>query len=399
MNVLFLSPIGGMGGAEQVLLNAIAGLKETCPDINSHVIALADGPLINEATRRGATCSVVPLPADLQKVGESASKSRAKWTDRRLLSTAVQLPNFLRRLREAVRRARPDIVHSNGIKTHLLSRLAVSRSTPIVWHLHDFVGNRQRSAKLLRSVSKRVAGAVAISKAVADDAQAQLSNLSIHTILNAVDVARFTPGDGVDLDRLAGQCPPTSPVVRVGMVATYARWKGHLVLLEAARLFREANPHLPVRWYIVGGPIYHTAAQFTHDELRSAIREKGLDGHVSLVPFQKDTVAAYRSLDVVIHASTQPEPFGLVIAEAMSCGRAVIVSNAGGASELVRHEHDALAMPPNDPVTLAQHVNRLVEQPTIRSFLGTNARATATSRFQLHQFGSSLGQLYRSLSS
>ena len=49
-----------------------------------------------------------------------------------------------------------------------------------------------------------------------------------------------------------------------------------------------------------------------------------------------------RALDVVVHASTQPEPFGLVIAEAMACGRAVVVSSGGGAAEIVTPGEDAL---------------------------------------------------------
>jgi glycosyltransferase involved in cell wall biosynthesis len=44
---------------------------------------------------------------------------------------------------------------------------------------------------------------------------------------------------------------------------------------------------------------------------------------------------AMRALDVVVHASTDPEPFGLVVAEAMACGRAVTTSGTGGASELI----------------------------------------------------------------
>ena len=50
--------------------------------------------------------------------------------------------------------------------------------------------------------------------------------------------------------------------------------------------------------------------------------------------FVAHSAAAMRTLDVVVHASTEPEPFGLVIAEAMATGRPVIISYSGGAEEL-----------------------------------------------------------------
>src|SRR5439155_7727078 len=89
-------------------------------------------------------------------------------------------------------------------------------------------------------------------------------------------------------------------------------------------------------FYIVGGPIYATrGSQFSRDELVSMARELGLAEHVGLVPFQADAVPLYRALDIVVHASTQPEPFGLTIAEAMACGRAVLVSAGGGNAEML----------------------------------------------------------------
>ena len=61
----------------------------------------------------------------------------------------------------------------------------------------------------------------------------------------------------------------------------------------------------------------------------------------------------FRALDVVVHASTKPEPFGRVIVEAMSCGRAVVVAKDGGAAELFEDGVSALASPPGDASALA----------------------------------------------
>ncbi|HUR53224.1 MAG TPA: glycosyltransferase, partial [Gemmataceae bacterium] len=314
MRLLFLNPIGGIGGAERVLLAAVRGVKHARPDTTVRLITFSDGPLLAAAARHGAEVEVVPLPVSLSALGDSAGgKLSLLWKS---VFAGPAAWAFVRRLRAAVVRFAPDVVHSNGIKTHLLSRFAVPKGVPVVWHLHDFLASRRVASGLLRKASGRVRTAVAISRAVAEDAARVLPGVPVAVVPNAVDVSHFRPGPGDDLDRLAGLPPATPGTVRVGLVATYARWKGQLVLLDAASLCRE----LPVRWYVVGGAIYHTAAQFTEDELRAAAKERGVADRVAFVGFQPDPVGVYRALDVVVHASTQPEPFGLTITEAMACG-------------------------------------------------------------------------------
>jgi glycosyltransferase involved in cell wall biosynthesis len=113
------------------------------------------------------------------------------------------------------------------------------------------------------------------------------------------------------------------------------------------------------------------------------------------VPFQADPAGVYRGLDVVVHASTRPEPFGLTIAEAMACGRAVVVSRSGGAAELFEDGVDAVGIPPRDPEALAAVVEKLVRRTTERSRLGTAARQTAVTRFGDDRYGEQLLDLYR----
>ena len=159
----------------------------------------------------------------------------------------------------------------------------------------------------------------------------------------------------------------------------------------------EEPPALPVCWFIVGGAIYHTAAQFTEAELRAEVAVRGLTERVGFVPFGADPAPVYRALDVVLHASTQPEPFGLTVAEAMACGRAVIVSSAGGAAELFTDGIDALGVAPENIDQLALAVRRLVENPSLRAELGAAARATAIERDDANRYGAQLCLVYQSI--
>jgi glycosyltransferase involved in cell wall biosynthesis len=394
VRVVYLNPVGGLGGAEQVLLNVMAGVRRTRPDATLHLIAGADGPLLARTTELGVGVTPLPMPAALLGLGDSQLRAEGRLRGRLgLLGRAARaLPAvwlYARRLRRAVRGLGADLVHSNGLKTHLLARFAGLGPTPVVWHLHDFVGLRPVMARALRRVAGRAAGAVAVSRAVAEDAARTLPGLPVEVIPNAIDLDRFRPGPGAgeDLDRLAG-LPAAGPgTVRVGLVATYARWKGHRAFLEAAARVPAGPPGPPVRFYVVGGPIYHTAAQESEGELREYARGLGIADRVGFVGFREDTPAVYQALDVVVHASTLPEPFGLTVAEAMACGRAVVVSQAGGAAELFTPGHDALGVPPGDTAALADAIRRLAADEELRRQLGVNARITAERQFDRQRLG------------
>jgi glycosyltransferase involved in cell wall biosynthesis len=120
---------------------------------------------------------------------------------------------------------------------------------------------------------------------------------------------------------------------------------------------------------------------------------------VGFIPFQRDPVGVYRGLDIVIHASILPEPFGLTVVEAMACGKAVVVSKAGGTVELFTDRYDGVGVSPGDSTGLATAVRWLVENAPFRKQLGVAARATAEARFDDAKYGSELMKVYRHLGS
>ncbi|MBV8381297.1 MAG: glycosyltransferase family 4 protein [Planctomycetaceae bacterium] len=400
MRITFLSPVGVVGGAERVLLAAIRGARERLPAARLGVVLLADGPLRAEAERLGAAVTVVPLPACLARLGDTRLRGRGRaHTLARVgwfaLGAAPAAVGFVRRLQAALHRPAPDLIHSNGLKAHALAALARPRGVPVLWHLHDFLSHHPVMAPLLRRLAVGVDGGIAISDMMRRDAEAVLPGLAISVVRNAVDTDHFAPADrdGAELDRLAG-LPPAGPgVVRVGLVATYADWKGQDVFLDA--LARLPAPGPPVRGYVVGGPIYATAgSQFTRDELERQAAANGLAGRVGFVPFRPDPADVYRSLDVAVHASTRPEPFGLTIAEAMGCGKPVVVAAAGGAAELFTPGHDGFGHAPGDAAGLADAIARLAADPGLRAWLGANARRTAVERFSQERYGREIAAVY-----
>ncbi len=407
MKILFLNPTGVLGGAERSLLDAWAGLRQLRPQWEYELIAAEDGPLVRQAARLGVPCFVLALPSAWSAAGDYALSGRAgqKWMRAIALGGqaawgAPLLWGYLRQLRLLVRQRRPDLVHSNGIKFHLLSAIGLAPDYPLIWHVRDFLSLRPLLRRMVRWVPPP-AVVVANSQATAADLRRVMPRRSPEVIYNGIDTAYFVPAtatvDGSWLDQAAGLPPLSGPErpVRIGLVATYARWKGHEVFIRAAAAAVGLVRPLLLRFYLIGGPIYHTAgSQYTPEELYDLIHHCGLDNCCGLVPFQDDPLRAYQSLDIVVHASTRPEPFGRTIVEAMACGKAVIVSAAGGAAELVQHGVDGWTICPGSVTELAQALARLAADAELRRRLGAAARRSAVERFDIQQHAARLVELY-----
>ncbi len=399
MRILFLSPTGSVGGAERVLLTAIAGVRQEWPTADVRLICLSDGPLPMDARDLGAEAEILLMPRGADEI---APRPEASERGLRLVQSVAQFPwisVFAKQLRARIRELSPDLVHSNRVTTHLLSRLTVPTRVPVVWHVHDFYGRQSGTSWLLRRMWARARVAIAASQAVAADVRKVLPGLRAEVILNALDLTHYSPGPGAgaELDERAGlpEAPPGT--VRVGLLATAARWKGHLVVLDAAAMLAAIAPNLPVRWYLVSGATEYAEDHFTDSELRAEVEARGLANRVALLEFTQHTVPVYRALDVVLQTSTRPEPFGLTIAEAMACGRALVVSAAGGAAELFTDGVDGIGVEPGNVDQLAATVRRLVEDAKLRHQLGLAARQTAESRFDDRKYGARLCEVYHSI--
>jgi glycosyltransferase involved in cell wall biosynthesis len=287
MRVLFISPFAGLGGAERCLLDMLAALGDPEPRVQRSAALLADGPLVQEIQALGVPTEVLALPERLRRLGESGGRPRREQLALAPGLVAAGL-GYAFAFERLIARSQPDIVHSNGMKAHLLAAALARRSARVVLHLHDFIGRRRFSRHVLGALSNEAVTVVAPSRAVADDCQRTLPRARVELVYNAIDTAAFSPGQGEPewLAELAGKAPPEPGTLSFALVATYARWKGHDVYLRAAARALARDPGLKARFYIVGGPIYETDAQkFDVGELGALADQLGLSGHVAFVPW------------------------------------------------------------------------------------------------------------------
>jgi glycosyltransferase involved in cell wall biosynthesis len=387
VKIVYLNPTGQLGGAERVLLDLLASLRAAKPDWAIKLIVASEGPLAERAFALGVPTTVLPFPPSIARIGDSEARgARASRVWRLTLLPRLGLAigaatSYVRELHRILGQMAPDVLHTNGFKMHVLGVWARPSRVPVVWHIHDYVRPRPIMSRLLKIHASGCAAIVANSEDVRRDVRTALGDYPIaYSVHNALDLTRFCPvGPTLDLDALAGLPRTAAGEIRVGLLGTLARWKGHSVFLHAISML---PPGLPVRAYVIGDAIYQTAgSQYSVDELKSLARRLGISEKVGFTGLVEEPAAALRALDIVVHASTQPEPFGLVVAEAMACGRAVIASLAGGVTEIIDPSINGLAYPPGDAAALAERIERVVIDRDLRRHLGIASRAAAVRYF------------------
>ncbi|MHC4066020.1 MAG: glycosyltransferase family 4 protein [Planctomycetota bacterium] len=279
------------------------------------------------------------------------------------------------------RRRQVDLIHANN--ELLVNRTAILAARlaglPVVSHQRGWAF----PSKVTRLLGRWTDRVVAISDYVAGTlTDAGVPTERIRRIYDGVDCAPLADADRRrSRARRALGFTPDDEVI--GLPAALVPWKGHAMFLRA--LARVAQRRPQVRALIVGASPAHVSD--LTPALRRQMAELGIADRVRMTGYVEEMADMYAAMDVVVHASQQPEPFGLVVVEAMACGRAVVAANAGGPAEIIRHGHDGWLYPMGDGEALAESLMGLLEDSALRADLARRApeRARCFDLWANHQ--------------
>ncbi|MDE2083004.1 MAG: glycosyltransferase [Burkholderiales bacterium] len=302
-----------------------------------------------------------------------------RWLLNQALSRLDDLVNFPPSLLQTlwiVLRFRPDLIHVNN--EPLCNRAAVLAGkllrVPVVAH----VRGDQQGSLMMHSFFRMPTYFIAVSRWVSDS----IGRIGVPA------PKRTYIYDGIELDKLDTRADGRSFRRRhglhedafvVGLVGLLIPWKGQALFLEAARLLAAVLPDTV--FAIVGG----TPEEFRYfeAELKRAAEAPPLRGRIVFTGHVSEMAPVYNGLDVVLSASTSPEPLGTMIIEAMTMARPIVAPDHGGAVEMIEHERTGLLFNPGDAASLAAAIRRLGTDPALRHSLGQAARVQALKTFAI----------------
>ena len=240
-----------------------------------------------------------------------------------------------------------DLVHARS-RAPAWSAMRAARTTgvPFVTTFHGTYGSNNGLKRRYNSVMTKGDRVIAISDFVNQHIRDgyKIDPEKLVTIHRGVDTSQFDPA-AVSAARIiqlsqAWRLPDGVPVIM--LPGRITRWKGQQILIEA--LYR--LPHRDFICVIVGSAKRRATYR---DDLAKTVRERNLESVVSFVDHEQDMAAAYMLADVVVSASTDPEAFGRVAAEALAMGRPVVATDHGGSRETVVPGETGWLVRPGDP--------------------------------------------------
>jgi len=349
--VVILDHVARLSGGEIALLRLLGHLEGVEP----HVILGEDGPLAARLQQAGISVEVLPLDPAARDLRRNAARAGGVP-----FGTALQTLRYTLRLARRLRRISPDLVHTNSLKAGVYGAAAARLAgVPVVWHLRDRIAEdylpRSATLVLRRLVPRLAAGVVANSQATLDTLGPRMAARS-WVIADSVELSPLSPG-------------AAAPGTVFGMLGRVAPWKGQDLFLRA---FAAAFADGEERAVIIG-----TAMFGEEDYERSLPRlaqELGIAERVEFRGFREDIWRELASLDVLVHASLIPEPFGQVVLEGMAAGLPVLAPDEGGPAEVIEDGRTGVLFAGRDAHALASAMQALAADEGRRRSLGAAAR-------------------------
>ncbi len=380
MKVLYLSITSEIGGADLALLRTVRELDRS--EFQPAVALPGPGPLVEAYKAAGAQTVFFPL-----------KRLRRTLNPFWYLSYMASFGATCRKIAGFVRESGVDVVHTNSLPNLFGARSARLAGVPHVWQVRELdLRPRLVRAALVRRALRGADRIVTVSGTVARELFGR-GREKVSVVYDAVDLERFVPDPGAGARlRARFDLPPESRLA--GIWCRFDEWKGIPVAIRAAGLLARDVPGF--RLLVAGGP---TAGHEGYARELKRLAEREAPGAVVFTGWlDPESVPEFvAGLDIAVHASTGPEPFGLVIAEAMAAGAPLVAPRLGSPLELVEHQADGLLCEAGIPVALAVAIKRLLDDAELARGCAAAGRAKAERLFDVKKNVRKLEEIYRQL--
>jgi len=212
-------------------------------------------------------------------------------------------------------------------------------------------------------------------------------------IHNGVDMSKFS--QVYSTDSVRKDFGLESGQTLVGLIGRIDWWKGHEYFIEAMAMAVQKISGL--RGLIIG-PLEKNFSvnrnRLYLKKLRTLIESLNLKDKIIFTGLRDDVPRLISALDVVVHASSRPEPFGLVVIEAMAAGKPVVATAAGGVLDIIKDGLNGLLVPCRDAESMATAILQLISNPQRAKQIGNAARQCVTDKFTVQQQVRAVQKLY-----
>jgi glycosyltransferase involved in cell wall biosynthesis len=284
-----------------------------------------------------------------------------------------------------------DAIHMHWARDLPLASLAkkLSKRKPRLVYTRQMQITRGKDDWYHNFIYKEVDSLITITERLADDSRRYLSPLlgeRVTTLYYGVSQPDHFLTDN-ERAALRNELRFNDQCFVVGLFGRIKHEKGQHVLVEAVRKLRESGHDICA--LIVG----HSMDDNYHAQLKAEVENAGLSGAIVFMDFVDNPQHWMQACDAVVLASKE-ETFGLVLAEAMHAGIAVIGTDSGGVPEIIDHDQTGLLFDFGDVDALCGHIVELKNNPQKRIAFARAGQQKARTLFSLDSHYRQLRKLF-----
>ena len=377
MNILYLDATRGLFGASRMLLTLLENVDRS--KVSPYVILandIDDGDLRLSGALRRARIPTLEYKLAVLRRGKYLNPRGALFIMSALLDSTLLVVRLIKKYRISVVQTNTSTVLTGALAAWIAR-------VPHIWHVHEIF--RPSDAKLFPPVLDALSSRIVT---VSDQAAMSLVEYrpsierKLKVIKNGIVPESFRSVDSAEVARLREEWAIAPGEKVVGTVGRVGIWKGEENFLRMAQTVREQMDG--VKFAIVGGTFDNR--DYLLDQLRERAEAMGLGRDVIVSGLRSDIPVIMNLLDLLVQLPDNPEPFGLVAAEAMAAGKPAIVATHGGIAEVVCDFETGYHVPPGDTAAAARRVVELLTNDRLRNHMGKAASRRVDREFSAARY-------------
>jgi len=381
MKILFFESCkdGTVGGSHTCMFNLIRNLDRSKIQVTAGFYS--DNIFTPRYRDLGVKVDILRLPKPLRD-GNIILRKALNWYNLEVKSS--------RHLEDYFRRESFDlVVLNNSICVSLVfARVCKRLGIPLVVYERGFGSFKRKHIEATADIQ----ATISISDAVHRHVMGQdFKTKIIERIYDGIDPDDFRPRRSPAAIKAELAIPPEARVL--GIVGNVRPWKGQQYFVEA---FRElSRKYGDVYGLIVGG--WGADDQAFQSSLVETVRSAGLSRRLQFLGYRADVPDLLSIFDVFVHASTKPEPFGMVLLEAIAGKKPIVATNLGGPTEILEGGESGVLVPPKDGAALAAACGRYLNDPAFAAKKIEHAHDRLFHRFHIRQTVKQTVNLFESI--
>jgi glycosyltransferase involved in cell wall biosynthesis len=301
----------------------------------------------------------------------------------------ITLPEALRYW-QIGRKHKVRLVHLNNIMGSQLAGILAAKmlNVPCIGHLREF----EQIDRITKFYARFIDSHIAISGAIKDNLlNLDVPSQKIVVVYDAIDLQDFD--DTVSCDHLRQELKLDGADNVFGIFGRIVQWKGIIEFVQSAALVIRSVPNTVA---LIVGDCSDGDSDYLN-KVEYLIAEYGLNGKIILTGYRTDVPALMKLMDVVVHASITPEPFGMVLIEAMAMQKPVVATKMGGPLDIMLDGQTGFLVASDDPCEMADAVKRLIVDKSLASDMGKKGKSRVVDMFTKERYARQVEDVYLKL--